>query len=180
MARISSNRFSPNTNGTCDVQSRTTLLPPQSAKFSMHPLAKHLLKVVGAGIGALFLLIALPILFFSLWLRNTPDLCADTEIEQTISPDHRHKAIAFRRDCGSTTDFTSHVVIVPVSGKLSDASSSPIALSGDSGQVHIRWLSPTRLRIEYPRNARVIRAENSYRGVEMEFSLIDYRKPGQS
>ncbi|HEY0281498.1 MAG TPA: hypothetical protein VGC27_02615 [Rhizomicrobium sp.] len=48
--------------------------------------------------------------------------CENTVVKSVVSPDGRHKAVLFQRNCGATTGFSSQVSIIPASLWLPDHS----------------------------------------------------------
>jgi hypothetical protein len=49
---------------------------------------------------------------FLLSTEACSDLCGNRVIETALAPDGKTKALVFERDCGATTDFSTHVSIL--------------------------------------------------------------------
>ncbi len=111
-----------------------------------------------------------------------PDSCATTVIDQVASPSGKLKAVVFQIDCGATTDFNSHVAIVPSDRDVSQKDSLPksfFVVDGNHGrapagkgggpEVRINWVSDTRLEIQHHDLVRIISAKASSKGVQVDF-----------
>lgn len=118
-------------------------------------------------------------------LSSLPDLCATTVFEQTSSPNGKRKAILFQVDCGATTDFNSHVVIVDGDFDTSNPNSLPKSFfvadsnhgrapAGITGGPEVRfdWLSDSLLEVKYHQFTRVIRSEERAAGVEIRYTAF--------
>ncbi len=57
-------------------------------------------------------------------------LCGNEIVQDVRSPDGRHRAMLFQRDCGATTGFSTHVSIVGVSKDLADDSGNVLVADG--------------------------------------------------
>ncbi len=116
------------------------------------------------------------------------DMCADTVISQTASPDGKLKAVIFQINCGATTDFNSHVALMSTSSTLATESESlfgsrslfaadtnhgkaPTGIGGGP-EVRIRWKADRRLEIQYHELARIIRANSSAKGIDIDYSTF--------
>ena len=111
------------------------------------------------------------------------DMCATTVINQVASPSGKLKAVVFQIDCGAASDFNSQVAIVPGNKVISGKDALPksfFAADRDHGrapegkehgpEVRLNWLSDSRLEIQHHELARIIRADNTSKGV-----TVDYR-----
>jgi len=118
-------------------------------------------------------------------LNSLPDLCATTVFEQTPSPNGKRKAVLFQVDCGATTDFNSHVVIVDGEFDVSNPKSLPQSFfvadsnhgrapAGITGGPEVRfdWLSDGVLEVKYHQFSRVIRSEERAAGVEIRYTVF--------
>jgi hypothetical protein len=118
-------------------------------------------------------------------LNRLPDLCATKVFEQTSSPDGKRKAVLFQVDCGATTDFNSHVVIVdggldaskpnslPKSFFVADSNHgrAPAGITGGP-EVRVDWLSDSLLEVKYHQFSRVIRSDEQAAGVEIRYTAF--------
>jgi hypothetical protein len=106
--------------------------------------------------------------------------CENTLLYSVPSPNKNMSAVVFVRSCGATTGFGTHVSLLPGfnesargAGNVFVADSNHgIVREGRSGEIPIRveWLSKDTLRIVYPLQARVFRAENSVSGIAVSYS----------
>lgn len=121
------------------------------------------------------LLVALLFLGASLAVqRLASGLCASTEVARLPAPDARHDAVLFERNCGATTDFASHVSLLPAGAPLGNATGTVfIAEAGAAGAraawggppVTIDWDADGALVIRYDATAEVFHAATEVDGV---------------
>jgi hypothetical protein len=110
------------------------------------------------------------------------DMCGTTVTDQVASPSGQLKAVVFQIDCGATTGFNTQVAIVPGSRDISGKDAIPksfFAADGNHGkapegkvhgpEVRLHWLSDSSLEIQHHELARVIRAEQSSKGVAVAY-----------
>jgi hypothetical protein len=109
-------------------------------------------------------------------------LCRNTVVATIASPDRRHRAVVFERNCGATTDFSTQVTLDPLlsmhpfgGGNLwiadADHGAAPSASWGGP-DVKIEWTSPTTLRLLRHRKVREFRAETSVHGVTITYDFL--------
>jgi hypothetical protein len=123
---------------------------------------------------ALMLLAALPL------AACTGDDCADTVAARLVSPDGKHAAILFDRDCGATTGFSTHISVLPAGDKPSGKGNAFIADDEDGAPaaswggpwVEMRWLAPDRLEIRYDPKARIFLRQAAAGGVKIDFRSV--------
>lgn len=102
--------------------------------------------------------------------------CDDEVTRRALSPDGRWLAAAFVRNCGATTDFATHVVVVEAgdepddSGKIfvAEAGSAPRAPQGGP-DVRLRWLGADRLEVTYGAGAKIFLQAVRLRGVDIVY-----------
>jgi hypothetical protein len=142
-----------------------------------------IIKKIAIGIGILiglgFLLYAALELIVS-WL---PDPCGETVLTEVISPNQMMKAVIYERDCGATTDFATHASIINKDASLKKSDRSIFAADTDHGsapngpgggpEVRARWLTDTRLEIQYSWMARVILAETKVKNIECTYAKLE-------
>jgi len=126
------------------------------------------------------------ILFLSvgivLFVRSLQDLCSNEVITEVISPSKKMKAVTFQRDCGATTDFSTHVIIIPIGNTLEKEGNSVFVATTNKGkapagrgggpEVRTRWLSANKLQIEYHQLASVHRSETKSMGTEILYGTF--------
>lgn len=113
------------------------------------------------------------------------DMCPTTIIDQVASSNGKIKAVLFQIDCGATTDFNSHVAIVPSNTDTSQKNSLPksfFAADGNHGrapagngggpEVRLRWQADNLLELQHHNLVRVIRADAKSEGVTIDYQTI--------
>jgi len=108
-----------------------------------------------------------------------PDPCANEEIQTITSPDGKHKAIVFQRDCGATTGFSTQVSLLRFSDRLPKSAGNTFIADTDHGKapagpgggpdVNAQWTSGNELVVKYDKRARVFRFEESVGGVTIRY-----------
>jgi hypothetical protein len=109
-------------------------------------------------------------------------MCATTVFDQVPSPSNKLKAVVFQIDCGATSDFNTQVAIVKTSFDISDAQSLPkgfFVADRDHGrapagitkgpEVRLYWESDDKLNLEHHQFARIVRSEETQRGVTIKY-----------
>jgi hypothetical protein len=69
-------------------------------------------------------------------------LCGNVVAQQEPSPDGRHVAVVFTRDCGATTGFSNQVAILDAGATLPDRGGNAFVAS-DSSAVRVYWRADT-------------------------------------
>ncbi len=118
-----------------------------------------------------------------LFVGNLPDPCSNEVISEVTSPNQKMKAITFQRDCGATTDFSTHVAIIPFGSSIEKVGTSIFVATTNKGkapagrgggpEVRTRWLSATKHHIEYHRFANVHNAETLSMGTKISYGTFD-------
>lgn len=93
--------------------------------------------------------------------------CGDRVLNVARSPDGRHAAAIFRRDCGATTGFSTQVSLAP--NESTPDGSGNLLILGDEPGVSAQWLGRDRLLISYRRGARVFRQVSVRDGVRIVY-----------
>lgn len=103
-------------------------------------------------------------------------VCGSTEITRLTSPDGRQDAVLFEHDCGATTDFATHVSVLPAGTELgSDGGNAFAAGVSDSGSradwggppVELEWQPDGALVINYDGSTEVFFRATSVEGVDI-------------
>jgi hypothetical protein len=124
-----------------------------------------LLLLIGAAIGGLHSLLQ--------------HMCVNDAIVEVISPDQKIKAVVFRRNCGATTDFGTHVSITSTSQILPKRSGNLFVADTDHGnapfgpdgslKVEAVWRNTATLIIRHHRKARVFKALRELKGINVSY-----------
>lgn len=100
------------------------------------------------------------------------DMC-ENQIYNTISsPDSKHKAVLFQRDCGATTDFSTQVSILQIDSSLNNESGNVLVVKGhpSNNNINIRWISENALEITNVKNASVYKKEASIDNIKVVYN----------
>lgn len=125
---------------------------------------------------ALLVLIIAGILWFA---ANSllAGLCNSTEIARLTAPDGRHDAVLFEHNCGATTDFATHVSVLPAGALLgARAGNAFAAVAGEAGPrapwggppVEMTWEAGDTLTIGYDASAEVFHTAEVVDGVAVQ------------
>lgn len=134
----------------------------------MSPTLSRLLLTVGYAAGVLVVMAALAAAI--LWYAASSS-CANSALAEYSSPGGRTKAVAFERDCGATTGFSTQVSLLGSGESLANESGN-IFVADHAGGVRISWRSDTNLRIEHHSNARLFKTEPEYKDVSIEYVSV--------
>jgi hypothetical protein len=108
-------------------------------------------------------------------------MCANQVQKMVPSPDGKHKAVVFLRDCGATA-WSADVSIIDVGDELANRGGNVLVAggpwvvgSGDRGsilRIAVSWESATRLAIKYDPRADVTKKETAHGGVSLVYEPI--------
>ena len=112
------------------------------------------------------------------------DMCGNQVISETPSPDNKHKAVVFVRDCGATTGFSTQVSILKYDNKIRDDESGNILTTSDKyyGQrinnvggpdVKIKWMTNRKVILLFDKNVDTVLAENEFNGIEITYDYSE-------
>ena len=128
------------------------------------------------------LLVLTTIALATLTLQGCLFGCGDEVTQRAVSPDGRWLAAAFVRNCGATTDFVTHVVIVEAGDPIDDDGDVFVAEAGAAAsapqggpEVRLRWLGPDRLLVSYGPGARIF-----FQAVRKRKLHVEYRPIGEA
>jgi hypothetical protein len=94
--------------------------------------------------------------------------CGNDPINAEASPDKKHMAIAFIRDCGATTEFSTQVSILPAAGKLPNESGNVLVVEGKQ-PVAVRWESSKVLVIAGSANSRAHLKQSAFDNISIRY-----------
>jgi hypothetical protein len=129
---------------------------------------KRGVKLTIAGFSAVAVMcitfLAAPIVFW--------EPCENEVLSESISPGRTIKAVKFRRDCGATTPYSIQVSVIPISSRVKQSDSGNVFVATDvqPDDVSIEWLTDQRLRLSYPRGARLFSGESNLSGLRVEYA----------
>lgn len=139
------------------------------------------------------LTLSLMCLFIFLLVVATSDLCSETLILETYSPDKELKAVVSQMDCGATTGFNTHVDLERI-----DGSSPTMSLFQDvygkkkqkvflaengytkrsagiygGPEVFIKWGNNNKLTVRYHESSNIKTKNTPVEGVEILFQATN-------
>jgi len=139
-------------------------------------------KILISILAFIFLIIVLAVGSLYFFLQSLPDMCGNEVLSEYLSPNKKMKAIVFKRDCGATTNFSTHVTIQPSSDMLENGGGNTFGADADHGkapsrvggdiEIGVNWLSDTRLAIQYHKSVRVIYSESNVSGTQIEYQTF--------
>jgi hypothetical protein len=107
-------------------------------------------------------LLAIPavLLGFAIYIFGASgDLCGNEVLEEALSPSREYKAVIFRRSCGATTGFSTHVSVLPQTSSIDNSSGNVLRTDTNHGAapsspnggplVHATWVSNNELQLVY-------------------------------
>lgn len=109
------------------------------------------------------------------------DACQNTVAFRNPSPDRRHTAILFQRDCGATTGFSTQISILSPNDEVSgggnafraddDHGAAPVGDWGGSW-AEMKWLSSDHLLVRYAARSRLFMQDEEVSGVRITYQAI--------
>ena len=107
------------------------------------------------------------------------DMCGNEELQTITSPDGKHKAVVFQRDCGATTGFSTQISLLRANERLAKAPGNAFIADTDHGkapagpgggpEVNPQWASENELVVRYDKRARVFEFKQSVDGVMIRY-----------
>ena len=102
-------------------------------------------------------------------------------VKRLASPDGRHEAVLFQRDCGATTGFSTQISILEAGETLSGGGN---VFRADDGRgeakigawggswAEMKWLAADRLHIRYASKSRLFEQDESVAGVTVSYEIV--------
>jgi len=121
----------------------------------------------------LLIIILLASTFLTLnWLLSDLALCDNEFIQSTTSPDNKWKVVLFQRDCGATTNFSSHIVVIKREQKFDPEQNigKIFIADGTPTNFQIRWVDKRHLLVKAPQT-RVYKVLKSYQNIDIQYTL---------
>ncbi len=114
-------------------------------------------------------------------LSACSDLCQNTALSNTPSPDSRLHAVVFVRDCGATTDYSTQISIgrnpdLPGGGGnvfIADGGSASAPPTDHGGPwAEVVWQGSRHLLVRYDSMAEVYKQEDQVAGVTITYEPV--------
>lgn len=96
------------------------------------------------------------------------DMCRNTVISSTVSPDGNWNAVLFERNCGTTTDYSTQISLLNRDKTLGDETGNLFISEGYPNDYAIRWVSNTSLLISGVKG-QIIKQEYGTGGVDVRY-----------
>ena len=95
-------------------------------------------------------------------------LCGNEIAYEEKSPSGKLRAVAFERDCGATTGFTTQISILPSDRNLPNEAGNLFIAKRDL-KVGIKWEADDKLVVTYPREAKIALKRETQSGVSIRY-----------
>lgn len=112
-------------------------------------------------------------------------LCRNTVAEVIPSPDGSHKAVAFDRSCGATTDFSTRISVLRMDSALPDDGGNIFVADSDHGKaatgkwggprVGVSWDGGAHLRVTYASKSRIFKQESAAKEIAVTYAEDETR-----
>ena len=90
------------------------------------------------------------------------DMCGNEINIELVSPDNKHKAIIYQRDCGATTGFSTQISIIKRNEKLPNKNGNVLTSAGhpSDNDYKLKWLGAEKLLISNTHGNHIYFKEN--------------------
>ena len=114
-------------------------------------------------------------------LTACSDTCANTLVTRVESPDDRHSAVMFQRDCGAATGFSTQISVLSAGDKVAgggnafradDDHGAAVAGAWGGPWAETRWLSKENLLIRYAGRSRVFEQDDQVSGIRISYEPV--------
>lgn len=99
----------------------------------------------------------------------TADLCGNDPLTHAESPDKKHLAVIFVRDCGATTGYSTQVSIWRQPAELLNESGNIAVVDGKTSSASVRWDGNDRLVISGMGSDKRFLRVAEYQGIKIEY-----------
>ena len=117
-----------------------------------------------------------------IFVRSLPDMCGNEILVELPSPNRKMKAVAFQRDCGATTNFSTQVTILSIDEVLENEGGNTFSADTNHGtapsdhegdpEIRLRWLSETQLQIQHHQSVRIFRSKIKIKGIDIKYATF--------
>ena len=90
------------------------------------------------------------------------DMCGNEINIELVSPDKKHKAMIYQRDCGATTGFSTQISIIKRNEKLPNKNGNVLTSAGhpSDNNYKLKWLGAEKLLISNTHGNHIYFKEN--------------------
>ncbi len=110
------------------------------------------------------------------------DLCGNKILSSIHIEGTNYKVVAFERDCGATTETSTHASIIKQGEELpneggnifvcdSDHGKTPSG-NGDSPELRVRIVGSDSIELSYDYRARIFLNQQEYKGIKIKYSTF--------
>ncbi len=98
-------------------------------------------------------------------------MCSNEVFRQVDSPDKKHKAVVFQRDCGATTGFSTQITVHKLNEYLENEAGNVLIAKGHPNEsgFELAWLNSTTLQIKNTKNAKQYKNEVKIGSVAVQY-----------
>lgn len=97
--------------------------------------------------------------------------CVVEQYASSLSPDGKHIAMTYGRDCGATTGYNTQLSIAPAEVSFDPDLFPAVLILKGKLTLNLRWINEARLVVSVPKNAEQYRKEFAASGVTLEYEL---------
>ena len=133
-------------------------------------------------IGGMVLIVAALVVGYLALNRAFNNACGNEILAESSSPDGSKKFVVFQRSCGATTGFSTQASLVAADATLGNESGNVFVADTDHGlapsgtwggpELRFRWTSLDHLVLQHHMVARVFKAEQRFKDVEIKYETF--------
>lgn len=106
----------------------------------------------------------------------------ESQICQTIDcPINKYKVVAFQRDCGATTNFSTQISLLRRKQELSNKSGNIFIAESTGAPINnqgifytdIKWLDNKTILINHPKAVKIFKQEFKIKGITVRYRIVD-------
>lgn len=101
-------------------------------------------------------------------LPGCGEICSNTPVAVTPSPNGKTKAIVFHRKCGTSTGANTQVSVLPAYSELPNIPGNALVLDADA-TLAITWTSDASLSVSGLGTARASKQQEAVNGVSIDY-----------
>jgi hypothetical protein len=120
------------------------------------------IKIIGISFGLILLLL------FGVGYFLFSDMCANTIVNASTSPNGKWKVVLFERNCGATTGFSSQISLIKADAELNNEAGNIYIADGYPKGYTLKWESDTTVKLSgaYSKNYK---KETQLNGVQFSY-----------
>jgi hypothetical protein len=124
---------------------------------------------------------ALLLLVLALAAGACDDACTNEVVTRLVSPDGKREAVMFRRDCGTTSGYSTQISIVEV-GQAPAGGGNTFRADDNHGAANVgdwggswaemKWLASDRLLVRHADKSRIFEQTDGVAGVSVSYETV--------